>query len=163
MMKEHAILSAGKMTTVEQIVERLRLHGERLTLQRRLVIEVLCSRDEHLAVHDIQQQLAQQGSDLTETTVYRILQWLKDRGVVSQTDLGQHGQVYQIIGVEPHHHLICLGCQQVIDIDDHIMESLRKHLREEYQFEPRIDHMAFFGFCPACRDQTTVSHQPGDG
>lgn len=122
-----------------------------------MVIEVLCAQGDHLAVHDIQQALA--GHGLTETTVYRILQWLKDRGVVSQTDLGQHGIVYQVIGLQPHHHLVCLGCQQVIEIDDSIMETLRERLRLEYRFEPRIDHMAFFGLCDACR----ASRLPGDG
>jgi Fur family ferric uptake transcriptional regulator len=139
------------MASVDQIVEQLRAQGERLTLQRRMVLEVLCEQGDHLAVHDIQQDLNARGHDLTETTVYRILQWLKERGVVSQTDLGHSGIVYQVIGLKPHHHLVCLNCQQVIDIDDSIMEILRARLREEYQFDPRIDHMAFFGVCQVCR------------
>ncbi len=139
------------MPAVDQIVEQLRAQGERLTLQRHMVLEVLCERGTHLAVHDIQQDLDARGHDLPETTVYRILQWLKERGVVSQTDLGQSGIVYQVIGQRPHHHLVCLNCQQVIDLDDSIMDVLRERLREEYQFDPRIDHMAFFGFCQACR------------
>ena len=138
------------MVPTDEIVERLRVRGERLTIQRRRVIEVLNERGDHLAVLDIQHRLAQQGYDLNETTVYRILQWLKERGVVSQTDLGR-SVVYQIVALQPHHHLVCLNCRRIIDLDDRAMEPLRERLRREYRFEPRIDHMAIFGLCQDCR------------
>ena len=135
----------------DNILEQLRQRGERLTIQRRLVIDVLCDSGEHLAVQDIQQRLQQQGTDLNEPTVYRILQWLKDLGLVSQTDVGQSGIVYQLIGGQPHHHLICLNCGTIIDVDDSIMEPLRERLHRDYNFEPRIDHMAIYGVCPDCQ------------
>ncbi len=136
---------------IDQFVAQVRARGERLTIQRRLVIEVLCEHHDHLAVHDIQQMLADQGYALSETTVYRILQWLKDLGLVSQTDLGQSGIVYQVISERPHHHLVCLNCGRIIDIDDRVLAPLREVLKQDYDFEPRIDHMAFFGVCGACR------------
>ncbi|MBI5958448.1 MAG: transcriptional repressor [Chloroflexi bacterium] len=140
------------MISVEEIVNRLREQGERLTLQRRMVLDVLCQEGDHLSVHHVQQQLAEQGRDLTETTIYRVLQWLKERGIVSQTDLGQSGVVYQVIGLRLHHHLICLNCHQEIELDDQVMEALRALLRRDYHFEPRMDHMAFFGLCQVCQD-----------
>ncbi len=139
------------MISTDVILTKLREAGERLTIQRRMVLEVLCDGGNHLAVQDVQMRLAERGIELNETTVYRILQWLKDTGVVSQTDLGQRGIVYQIIGAHPHHHLVCLNCGHVIDIDDSVLEVLRERLRQEYDFEPRIDHMAFFGTCRECQ------------
>jgi Fur family ferric uptake transcriptional regulator len=144
------------MTSVEKLIETLKRQGERLTIQRRLVLDVLCESDDHLTVHDIQQRLHQHEANFTEPTVYRILQWLKDLGLVSQTDLGQRGIVYQLIGQQPHHHLVCLACGHVIDIDDEAMAALRDHLRRFYDFEPRIDHMAIFGLCRACRTGETA-------
>jgi Fur family ferric uptake transcriptional regulator len=141
--------------STDNILKQLREQGERLTIQRRMVIEVLAKESSHLAVQDVQAQLAEREIDLNETTVYRILQWLKDVGVVSQTDLGQRGVVYQIIGVHPHHHLVCLNCGRVLDVDDSVVEELRERLRREFDFEPRIDHMAFFGVCPDCQHQGT--------
>ncbi len=136
--------------TLDELVHELRTHGERLTVQRRMVLEILCERGDHLAVQDIQQRLERNGVDLTETTVYRILQWLKAVGVVSQTDLGQTGTVYQLVGTHPHHHLVCLSCGAVQDVDDDAITPLRDTLRREYGFEPRIDHLAIFGLCPVC-------------
>jgi Fur family ferric uptake transcriptional regulator len=135
----------------QDILERLRQHGERLTVPRRLVIEILCERPGHLSVQDIQQHLRERQVDLNEATVYRILQWLKDLGMVSQTDLGQSELVYQLLGDQPHHHLVCLSCGAIIDIDDTVMTSLREQLTRDYGFEPRIDHMAIYGLCKNCR------------
>ena len=80
-----------------------------------------------------------------------VVQTLKDRGAVAQTDLGKSGVVYQVIGCELHHHLVCLRCGRVIDIEDQVMDALREQLRREHAFEPRIDHMAIFGLCHDCR------------
>lgn len=138
----------------EDVVEALRQRGERLTIQRRLVIEALCDDPDHQSVQAIQERLRARGMRLTEPTVYRIVQWLKELGLVSQTDLGQSGIVYQLIGDRPHHHLVCLACGRVIDVDDGVMDALRATLRQDYDFEPRIDHMAFFGLCRDCRERS---------
>lgn len=135
----------------QEILAQLRRRGERLTIPRRLVIEILYERGDHLTVQDIQHHLRERQVDLNEATVYRILQWLKDLGLVSQTDLGRSEFVYQWIGDRPHHHLVCLSCGTIIDVDDSVMTSLRDQLRREFGFEPRIDHMAIYGLCANCR------------
>ncbi|MBN2305778.1 MAG: transcriptional repressor [Anaerolineae bacterium] len=137
----------------DELLKQLRVRGARLTIQRRLVLDILLDGNDHLSVQDIQAQVTQRGADLTETTVYRILQWLKNLGFVSQTDLGQRGVVYELIGSPRHHHLICLNCGGVIEVGDGLFEELRDHVRRDYDFEPRIDHMAIFGLCQDCGNQ----------
>lgn len=139
------------MICKDTIVAKLRARGERLTLQRSLVLDVLCEHGDHLTVQAIREQLRENGADLTETTVYRIVQWLKDQAVVSQTDLGQSGVVYELLDPPSHHHLVCLNCGAVIEIDDDLFEPLRNRLQQDYHFAPRIDHMAIFGLCLGCQ------------
>jgi Fur family ferric uptake transcriptional regulator len=145
---------------MQDILEELRQRGVRLTLQRRLVLEALHAHGEHLAVQDIQARLREQGTDLTETTVYRILQWLKELGLVSQTDLGHSGIVYQLIGSRPHHHLVCLNCGKIIDVDDSVIAPLGERLRADFGFEPRIDHLAIFGLCRDCQTSKILKAAP---
>jgi len=137
--------------TTQEILERLKQQGERLTVPRRLVIDILCEQGDHLTVQDIEHRLQQRNVHLSEATVYRILQWLKNLGIVSQTDLGKSEFVYQVLDDRPHHHLVCLSCHTIIDIDDTLMTSLREQLSRQYGFEPRIDHMAIYGLCQNCR------------
>lgn len=146
--------------TENAIVARLRAQGERITVQRTMVIDALCEADEHLTVQDVQHVVEARGVALTEPTVYRILQWLKDLNLISQTDLGQRGVAYELIGERPHHHLVCLHCGAVINLDDAVFDDLRAHLRRAHHFAPRIDHMAIFGTCPAC--QQTADTRPAE-
>lgn len=143
------------MEIPETLIKRLQTEGERLTIQRRIVIEALCGIGNHATLQEIQGHLAASypGQALPDPTVYRILQWLKDLAIISQTDMGDAGVVYELIDTPPHHHLICLNCGGSIKVEDDIFTDLRERLRSEYHFEPRIEHMAIYGLCPECARQ----------
>ncbi len=136
----------------DHLLDDLRRQGYRITAQRRQVLEVLLAQqDAHLSHEEVTQALAARGHTLNAVTVYRVLQWLKDAGLVAQTDLGGGHDVYCWIGETVHHHLICLNCEHIIEMDDAIFEPLRQMLRERYGFQPRIEHFAIFGLCMACK------------
>lgn len=143
------------MSEYDAIVETLRQHGERITIQRRLVIEALLATHTHMTVNDVNQHIqTMQGVDaLAEPTIYRILQWLKELALVSQTDMAEAGIVYQIIDTQKHHHLVCLNCSKTIDVNDTLFDSIRQQLASEQGFHARIDHMAIYGYCSDCASQ----------
>lgn len=144
------------MNQVQQIVDELRRFGERVTIQRRMVIEALCAAADHQTVHDVCQYLKDHGEHITESTVYRILRWLNEHGFATQTDLGVQGIVYELKHETPHHHLVCLSCGSITQFDNRYMNEFCKHLRDEYSFEPRVEHMAFFGWCKECQHRNLV-------
>jgi Fur family ferric uptake transcriptional regulator len=150
------------MLTEEHLLTHIKNQGERMTMPRRAVIEALHHLGGHQTAQAVQQHLAGQDVDIQEPTIYRVLQWLKDLGIVAQTDLGQTGITYELVSDPPHHHLVCLVCGHIQDVDDSIMDSLRQRLREQYAFEPRIDHMAFFGICSACSSDEAVHREGND-
>ena len=142
------------MKTSASVIDYIQTKGERLTLPRRLVIEALGQSHEHLTISDIQQHIQANQHDhlLSDTTIYRVLQWLKNLGLVSQTDMGQAGTVYALMSNPHHHHLICLTCGKTITLDDDLFIPLREQLLRDYGFEARIDHMAIYGLCRNCHD-----------
>ena len=145
------------MAAIDSIIQQIQAKGERMTIQRRRVVEALCTASDHLSVSDIAHRIAEHHPDdpLPETTVYRILQWLKVIALVSQTDMGSAGIVYELLE-HRHHHLICLSCGQVTHVDDCYLAPLRETLLADFGFRARIDHMAIYGLCPACaRKQIT--------
>ena len=148
MSAEHAIW------TLDALVDHLRAEGYRITMQRQLVLDVLLAEQKaiprHYSCEEVTARIAERGINLDNTTVYRILQWLKEAGVVAQTDLGQGHDVYSLVGLAPHHHLVCFNCGRTIDIDDTPFEPLRATLWERYQFKARIEHFAIFGLCEDC-------------
>ena len=140
------------MAELNGVLERIREIGERITIPRRLVIDALGSSHDHLTIADIQAHIRQHspGHTLSDTTIYRILQWLKDLELVSQTDMGQVGVVYALISLPYHHHLICLTCGATQTIADQVFAALRQRIYDDYDFEARTDHMAIYGQCRDC-------------
>lgn len=146
------------MNVLEELLHELRQRGERLTIQRRLVLEALCAEPGHHTINQLRQMIEQSGESLDESTIYRIVQHLNELGLVSQTDLGLQGVVYELMRGTPHHHLVCLGCGAVISLEDSFAEGLRQGIREQYGFEARVEHLALFGWCRNC--QATRNAKP---
>ncbi len=140
------------MKATDDVLNTLRQRGERLTIQRRMVIEALGS-GAHQTIAQLQHVIEQRGLTLDSATVYRILEHLNAIGVVSHTDMGERGIVYELISGKHHHHLVCLSCGAVIEMDDSVLNSLRNSLQDEYAFLPRLDHMAIFGYCHVCQQK----------
>jgi Fur family ferric uptake transcriptional regulator len=147
------------MNVLDELLHELRQLGERLTIQRRLVLEALCAESGHHSVSQLAQIIERSGESLDESTIYRIVQRLNELGLVSQTDLGMQGVVYELIRGTPHHHLVCLGCGAVISFEDGIAEGLRQGLREQYGFEARVEHLALFGWCRDCQAARTTQSE----
>lgn len=136
---------------LDEILDRLRADGERLTIQRRAVIAALAANPDHQTIQAAQQWIARtQGLHLTETTIYRILEWLKKVGIASQTDMGALGIVYSLLHTPRHHHLICLRCGAIFTLDDSYLAGVREALQRDFHFAARIDHMAIYGQCARC-------------
>ncbi|HIC87859.1 MAG TPA: tRNA (N6-threonylcarbamoyladenosine(37)-N6)-methyltransferase TrmO [Anaerolineae bacterium] len=144
---------------LSSLINQLRQQGERLTAPRRAVLEMLTSVPGHHTVEEIRTYLAEHDHRIDQATVYRVLQWLKELGVVSQSDLGLGRTVYELVGTTPHHHLICLACGAITNLSDELIEPLREALHRDYGFEPRIDHMVFFGLCPSCQARQNERQQ----
>lgn len=152
------------MNSLDAVLDCVRAKGERVTIPRRLVIEALLeSADHHRTIQDIQAHIQQHQPDfsISDTTIYRILQWLKNLEIVSQTDMGRAGIIYALIDEPAHHHLICLSCGTISNLDDTAFDALRQHIQQQYGFTARIDHMAIYGQCPACAHQPASSEAGG--
>lgn len=134
-----------------ETARRLREKGHRLTTQRLAVLEVIKAGPGHMTVNEVLKHLKTQYPTLTVPTVYRNLQWLKNVGLVAETDLGGEGHVYEYIRDHPHHHLVCIHCKRAIDLPNSFLDSLFEKVRKEYGFEPIMKHIGIFGICPDCQ------------
>jgi Fur family ferric uptake transcriptional regulator len=140
---------------LEETLDGLREKGHRITLPRRWTLKVLLQEDKHLTCEEVQAHLAEQDMRINTASIYRALQWLKQNGIVAQTDLGTGAAVYSLVGSHPHHHLVCLNCEGIIDAPDDLFDALRERLLRDYHFQARIDHFAIFGLCEHCQDEET--------
>jgi len=135
---------------LNQLHTRLRASGQRLTPQRLLILELLYARGDHATADEIFAAARERYPYLNISTVYRTLELLRDIGILSETDLGDGRRQFALLSDDRHHHLICLHCGDVQEIDDQLFDGLRAGLQESHGFTARIDHLALFGACEVC-------------
>lgn len=141
------------MNDHSDLVHQLRARGQRLTPQRRLVLEVLEHSDHHVSVEEIAQAISRRYPSISvdHTTIYRTLRWLRDAGIAGETSLGQNHMVYALLSHHHHHHLVCEHCHTTIEADPAILDPVRQELERRYQFTARLAHISIFGLCERCR------------
>lgn len=137
-------------STVEDLCEAWRRRGGRVTHTLRLVLELLAGTDDHLTASDIAEHVRSVDPRAHLSTIYRTLDRLRDWGVVDHVHLG-HGPVAYHLRHRPHHHLVCVGCDTVIDVADEDLRHLTAVLAERHSFTLQAGHVALTGWCERCR------------
>ncbi|HMM43261.1 MAG TPA: Fur family transcriptional regulator [Thermomicrobiales bacterium] len=135
---------------LQSVQARLREQGQRLTPQRLLILDLLYAHGDHVTADELFEAAQRRYPYLNMSTVYRTLEFFRDQGLVAETDLGDGRRHFALLSEDRHHHLICLACNGVQEIEDDYFDTLRDELRERHGFEARIDHLAIFGLCREC-------------
>jgi Fur family ferric uptake transcriptional regulator len=142
------------MTHHHEVVEALQQIGYRLTPQRMMILEAIADSEGHLSAEEIHETVRTAYPYLDISTVYRTLDLLKTLHLVSETDLGRGPAQYELLSKGLHHHLICTECGEILDAPNSLLDSLRHAMSEEYDFHAEIEHLAVFGICSNCKEDT---------
>ena len=153
----NSALAGREAVTPAAAAAWLRAIGQRVTPQR-LSILTAFAPGEHLTADEVFARLEPLAPAVNRSTVYRTLEFFRDLGLLSETDLGGGARRFELLHPGRHHHLVCHGCGQMLVLADELVDPLRAAVRDRYGFEPRIDHLALFGWCEACR---AVGRGPG--
>ncbi len=140
----------------EQLIERLREHGYRLTPQRMATIRIMVESTEHLSAAQIYAELHERFPTTSLATVYKTLAVLMEMGEVLELH-GEGGEVhYDVLNPHPHPHLICVRCHRIIDAeaDEALLaaqQAVTQKLAEAMGYEMLGYRFDVYGLCPACR------------
>jgi Fe2+ or Zn2+ uptake regulation protein len=136
-----------------QRVQHLRSQGHRLTPQRLAILQVLEEHGGHLTPAEIFERASARMPGLTETTVYRTLDFLAHNGLALAAHVGDGRMVYEFAG-RNHHHLICRECGTTVEIEGELLKDLYEQFKERTGFRIDCCHVTFFGLCPGCDKDT---------
>ena len=111
--------------------------GTKLTEKRKLVLAGLVSSGKALSAYDLIDYCREEyAASIPAMSVYRILDFLKDAGLVHKLNLANKYVACSHITCDHAHavpqFLICKGCNQVeeISIERSLVESLRKNVED---------------------------------
>ncbi len=141
------------MGHVHTIVDKLTEKGYRLTPQRIMVLEAIEHSHDHISAEEIHADVVKKYPHVNISTIYRTLTLLEQLGMVTQTDMGGGCIRFHPAERGHHHHLICQSCGSTIDLEESALLPLQQSLRESYNFEADLSHLAIFGRCRNCRSK----------
>jgi Fe2+ or Zn2+ uptake regulation protein len=138
------------MPCADEYTPKLRARGYRMTPQRLAILHVLHHSGGHLSPSEVYEQAHIQVPGLTETTVYRTLEFLAENGLARSAHMGSGHLVYEIARHE-HHHLKCRACGSELEVEHTLLKSMYQKLESESGYKLTDSHLTFFGLCPNCQ------------
>lgn len=136
---------------VDALVERLKRRGWRLTAQRRVVAEVLAGEHVHLTADEVYGQARRRLPEISLATVYNTLNELVDMGEVLEIATGDGPKRYDPNTTVAHHHLHCVSCGALRDVNPEGTDRLVLPPPQQHGFELLDVDIVFRGRCPRCR------------
>lgn len=138
-------MSSHDLARVER---KLRESGFRVTPQRLAVARAVLGSHEHPTADDIFRAVRKDFPTMSLTTVYHTLDTLKALGEVEALRVGD--AVRFDPNREAHHHLTCVSCGRIIDIDrGEAPMPVPAAVAAEYEILGY--QVQFTGYCTACR------------
>jgi Fe2+ or Zn2+ uptake regulation protein len=139
------------LQSVEVLVEQFRREGRKITPQRRAIFETLIRDDSHPTAEQIYQRVYSVMPDISRTTVYNTLHELVSVGALMEVeDLSEGGTRYDT-STNQHHHLFCLDCHTLVDIDRDF-QGLELPPDETVGYQIVRRQVTFYGHCPDCQE-----------
>jgi Fur family transcriptional regulator, ferric uptake regulator len=136
------------------LLEELSAKGVRLTLQRRILVEIIEDATQHLDAATLLELARQREPEIDRATVYRTIELLKKHRLIDELDL-MHLQgekhYYEVKTRRDHFHLACFQCGQIEEYSSELFEVLKNEISNHSGFEIRVVRLEVGGRCQACR------------
>jgi Fur family ferric uptake transcriptional regulator len=139
------------------LVEEFSARGLRLTSQRRVLLEIIQSSDEHLDAASLLRLASERDTSIDRATVYRTLELLKKLRLVDELDLmhlNGEKHYYEAKRARDHIHLACFQCGKIEEFGSPSFESLKQEIARERGFHIDVVRMEVGGRCSSCAQRT---------
>lgn len=136
------------------LVEKCESLGIPVTSQRRAVLAAVMALDTHPTADEVFEHLARDGAEVSRATVYRTLDSLVELGLVAKTCHPGRGVRFDRVNT-PHHHLVCLRCNAMVDFVDDALDGLRVPDLASLGFQVTDYRVQVRGLCQSCQSSDT--------
>ena len=124
----------------------------KMTSARQFTLDELQNADTHLTAIQIHEKLKDKLPSLNLSTVYRTLDYLVEKLLISVSDIGLGSPVYEPVSAEIHHHLVCLKCHRIMDLEHEAVADFFEKIKNEMDFKILTNHLVLYGHCTSCQE-----------
>lgn len=156
--RPQALFSPGDSATgganeaaIHRFRQFLRERGLKYTGERHEVLQLFLAAERHLEAEELLSKAQAAGSRVSRATIYRTLDLFVQAGLARKVRLGaEHYYFEHVLGRRQHEHMICLGCDKVIEWYDPKLAALLRDNLERHGFTAARSSVQIFGYCSDC-------------
>lgn len=142
---------------IERIKKLLHTAGYKLTPQREATVRVLLEHEEdHLSAEDVYLLVKEKSPEIGLATVYRTLELLTELKIVDKINFGDGVSRYDLRqegASHFHHHLVCIECGSVAEIQEDLLEEVEAIVERDWKFKIKDHRLTFHGICYRCQQK----------
>ncbi len=139
-----------KQQRIDRFIAAHRNSGLPVTTQRQAVFETILDRTDHPTAEQVYQAVCGELPQISRMTVHRILGTFAALGLVAR--ICHPGSSARFDPkVQQHHHLVCLDCGRIIDVEDPRLNQIPWPEVSPHDFQIEAYHVHFRGRCARCR------------
>ena len=142
---------------IDRIKKQLSGASYKLTPQREATVRVLLENEEdHLSAEDVFLLVREKSPDIGLATVYRTLELLNELNVVDKIQFGDGVSRYDLRqegAAHFHHHLVCIECGAVDEIQEDLLEDVEAIVETKWNFIIKDHRLTFHGICYRCQEK----------
>jgi Fur family ferric uptake transcriptional regulator len=147
------VSTGERLNTAETTGKLQQILAQRMTKQRRVILQVMDTAEQHLDVDQILARAQKIDSGVHLVTVYRTIDLLKKQGLIDELDLlhlrgDRH--YYESHGPRDHIHVACLRCGKVREFESRLYEQLKEQIARDFDMKVTISRTEVGGYCGAC-------------
>ncbi len=121
-----------------------------MTPQRRMIIDIIHEKGEHLKAETIITHVQNKMPGVNKSTIYRTLDLLEQAGCVFKTETDD-GMVFHHAEEGHHHHLVCQKCGKSIDCEEDLFAPVEENIASRYGYIVEFQHLVIKGLCEDCK------------
>ena len=144
---------ADRNIRLDEITQKLKEGGYRLTPQRMAVLKILVSSPEHPSVEQVYNQVKADFPMTSLGTVYKTVDLLKEMGEILELGFSEDSHRYDGARPYPHPHLICMKCNKIIDGDLSLDQESLRSLEQASGYTILRPQISLYGLCPDCKEE----------
>ncbi|MBS7630967.1 transcriptional repressor [Candidatus Bathyarchaeota archaeon] len=133
----------------EQLIEKLRKSGFKVTPQRLAIFEAILSSREHPTADQVYEKVRETHPTISPATVYQTLHTLSRIGLVQEMGFSDGVSRFDP-DTSPHINVICLGCRRIEDYKAESFDKLWAQVIKELGFKPVGQRIDVYTHCDKC-------------
>ena len=137
------------METPTEFRKLCRRHGLAATHQRQVIYETVMSLPGHPSTEAVYERVKEKIPAISLATVYKNIRTFLESGIFQEVSL-HHGSLRVEPNLRPHHHLVCVRCKAISDLDEVELEPVRLKHKLPRGFEVQRFAVDILGICQTC-------------